>query len=186
MELTFQVPTHYCSYSIELYFHHQSHPQLCVVFALTPSLHSFETISPPFSRSIFTTRHIHNWVLFLLWFSLFIPSRAISLLFSSSILGTCLPWEFIFQCHIFLPFHTSHDILKARMLKWFPIPFSSGLCFVRTFTMTRPSWVALHGTAHPFIKLDKAGVLVISLISFLWLWFPFCLPSCSDGWGHAQ
>ena len=40
MDLTFQV----CSialYSIELNFHHQSHPQLGVVFALAPSLHSF-------------------------------------------------------------------------------------------------------------------------------------------------
>ena len=30
----------------------------------------------------FTTRHIHNWTLFLLWLSLFIPSGAICLLFS--------------------------------------------------------------------------------------------------------
>ena len=36
----------------------------------------------------FTTRHIHNWVSFPIWFCLFIPSRAISLLFSSSILDT--------------------------------------------------------------------------------------------------
>ena len=29
----------------------------------------------------------------------------------------------------FLPFHTVHGVLKARMLKWFAIPFSSGsLC----------------------------------------------------------
>ena len=40
------------------------------------------------SDFIFTIRHIHNWALFLLWLSLFIPSGAISLLFSSSILGT--------------------------------------------------------------------------------------------------
>ena len=31
----------YCLYSIGLYFYHQSHPQLGVVFALVPSLHSF-------------------------------------------------------------------------------------------------------------------------------------------------
>ena len=36
------------------------------------------------------------------------------------------------QCHIFLPFHTVHGVLKARILKWFAIPFSSGPCFVRT------------------------------------------------------
>ena len=44
----------------------------------------------------------------------------------SSILGTYWPGEFIFQCPIFLPFHTVHGVLKARTLKWFTIPFSSG------------------------------------------------------------
>ena len=31
-----------------------------------------------------------------------------------------------------LPFHTVHGVLKARMLKWFAIPFTSRPCFVRT------------------------------------------------------
>ena len=35
------------------------------------------------------------------------------------------------QCHIFLPFHTVHGVLKARILKWFAIPFSSGSHSVR-------------------------------------------------------
>ena len=35
-------------------------------------------------------------------------------------------------------------------------------------TVTRPSWVALHGMAHSFIELDKAVVHVFHLISFLW------------------
>ena len=51
---------------------------------------------------------------------------------SSSVLGTYQPGAFIFQCHIFLPFHTVHGILKARMLKWFAVSFSSGSRFVRT------------------------------------------------------
>ena len=80
----------------------------------------------------FTTRHIHNSVLFPLWLSLFILSGAISLLFPSSILDTYWPGRFIFQCHIFLPFHTVHGVLKARILKRFAIPFSSRPCFVRT------------------------------------------------------
>ena len=63
------------------------------------------------------TSHIHNWVLFLLWLHLFILSGVISPLFSSSILGTYLPGEFIFQCPIFLPFHSVHGVLKARILK---------------------------------------------------------------------
>ena len=76
--------------------------------------------------------HIHSWVVFLLWLHLFILSEVISPLISSIILGTYQPGEFLFQCPIFLPFHTVHGVLKARILKWFAIPFSSGLCFVRT------------------------------------------------------
>ena len=38
-------------------------------------------------------------------------------------------------------------------------------------TMIRQPWVALHSMAHSFIELDKAVVHVISLVSFLWLWF---------------
>ena len=79
-----------------------------------------------------STSSIHNWVLFLLWLHLFILSGVTSPLISSSILGTYQPGEFIFQCPIFLPFHTDHGVLKARILKWFAIPFSSGPCFVRT------------------------------------------------------
>ena len=45
------------------------------------------------------------------------------------------------------------------------------------FTMTRLSWVALHGMAYSFIELYKVVILVISLVSFLWLWFSFYLPS---------
>ena len=34
-------------------------------------------------------------------------------------------------------------------------------------TMTRLSWVALHGMAHSFIELDNTVVHVIRLVSFL-------------------
>ena len=47
--------------------------------------------------------------------------------------------------------------------------------------MTHLSWVALHGMAHSFIELDKAVVHVISLISFLTLWFSFYRPSDGEG-----
>ena len=47
--------------------------------------------------------------------------------------------------------------------------------------MTCLSWVALHGMAHSFIELDKAVVHVISLISFLTLWFSFYRPSDGEG-----
>ena len=78
------------------------------------------------------TSYIHSWVLFLLWLHLFIISGVISPLIYSSILGTYRPGEFIFQCPIFLPFHTVHGVPKARILKWFAIPFSCGPRFVRT------------------------------------------------------
>ena len=84
------------------------------------------------SDFISITSHIHNWVLFLLCLCLFILSGVISPLFSSSILDTYQPEEFIFQCPIFLPFHPVHVVLKAGILKWFAIPFSSGPRFVRT------------------------------------------------------
>ena len=94
------------------------------------------------------TSHIHNWVLFLLWFCPFFLSGVTSPLISSSILGTYWPGEFLFQCPIFLPFHTVHGVLKARILKWFVIPFSSGARFVRTLhhdpcILGGPTW---HGS----------------------------------------
>ena len=113
--------------------------------------------------------HIHNWVLFLLWLHLFSLSGVTSSLFSSSILGTSWRGEFIFQCPIFFPFHTVHGVLKARILKWFAIPFSSGPHFVRTLHHDPSVWVALHSVAHSFIELDKVVVHVSRLVSFLWL-----------------
>ena len=94
------------------------------------------------------TSHIHNWVLFLLWLHLGILSGAIPPLFSSSILGTYRPEEFIFQCPIFLPLHAVHGVLKARILKWFAILFSSGPHFVRSLhhdpsVLGGPTW---HGS----------------------------------------
>ena len=69
-----------------------------------------------------------------------------SLLFSSRILGTYRLGKFILQCHIFLPFHTVHRILKARTLKWSAIPFSSRPHFVRTLhhdtsVLGSPTWL---------------------------------------------
>ena len=81
----------------------------------------------------------------------------------------------------FLPFHAVHGVLKARILKWFAIPFSSGPHFVWTLhhdpsVLGGPTW-----HAHSFIELDKAVVHVIRLVSFLRLWFSVCLPSDGEG-----
>ena len=57
----------------------------------------------------------------------------------------------------------------------FPSPVDHNLSELST--MTHLSLVALHGMSHSFIELDKANpILVIRLVSFLWLWFSFCLP----------
>ena len=125
----------------------------------------------------FITSHIHNWALFSLWLYLFILSGVISPLISSRILGTYWCGEFIFLCPIFLPFHTVHGVLKARILKWFAIPSPVDHILSELSTVTHLSWVPLQGMAHSFIELDKAvihyqfgkfSVTVISILSALW------------------
>ena len=71
----------------------------------------------------------------------------------------------------------------SRQEYWSGLPFPSPVDHILSelSTMTHPSWVTLHGMAYSIIELDKAVVHVISLFSFLWLWFSFFLPS--DGWG---
>ena len=86
------------------------------------------------------TSHIHNWVLFLLSLRLFFLFGVISALISSSILGTYWPGEFLFQYPVILPFHTVHGVLKARILKSFAIPFSSGPHSVQTLSWPIRLW----------------------------------------------
>ena len=47
----------------------------------------------------------------------------------------------------------------SRQEYWSGLPFPSPVTHVLSelSTMTRPSWVALHGMALSFIELDKAG-----------------------------
>ena len=104
----------------------------------------------------FLTRHSQGWVSFPLCLILFIPSIAISTLFSSSILDTYWPGAeegFIIQCDIFWPFHTVYgkndEVVCHSLLQW------TG--FIQNSPLTCPSWVALQGITHSFIKLHKAG-----------------------------
>ena len=71
----------------------------------------------------------------------------------------------------------------SRQEYWSDLPFPSPVDYVLSelSTMTCPSWVALHGMVHSFIKLDKVVVHVVSLVGFLWLWFSVCLPSDGEG-----
>ena len=78
------------------------------------------------------------------------------------------------RCHLFILL-----LGLSRQEHWRGLPFPSPVDHVLSelSTVTRPSWVALHGMAHSFIESDKAVVHVIRLVSFLRLWFSFCLPS---------
>ena len=98
------------------------------------------------------TSPIHSWVLFLLWLHRFILSGVSSPLISNSILGTYQPGEFIFQCPIILLFHTVHGILKARILKWLAIPFSSGPRSVNQ-SIGKPQLIYSHIMFHGIIVL---------------------------------
>ena len=71
----------------------------------------------------------------------------------------------------------------SRQEYWSGLPFLSPVDHILSefSNINCPSWVALHSKAHSFIVLDKAVVHVISLISFLWLCFSFCLPSDGEG-----
>ena len=81
-----------------------------------------------------------------------------------------------FLFFFFKPFHTLYGVLRQE--HWNVLPFPSPVDHILSelSTTTHPFWVALHGMAHDFIQLDMAVIHVISLISFLWLWFSFCLP----------
>ena len=75
--------------------------------------------------------------------------------FPSSILDTFQPGGLQFWCHIFLPFHTVHGVLTARILKWIAISSSSGPRFVRTlhydlFVLGGPRLIDLLSYTSPF------------------------------------
>ena len=101
-------------------------------------------------------------------------------LISSSMLGTYWPGEFIFQCPVFLPFHTGHGVIKASVLNWFAIPFSSGPHSVRPLhhdpsVLGGPTW---HGS----VSLSQTRLWSCDLIGWSGfgvsaLWCPLATPS---------
>ena len=66
---------------------------------------------------------------------------------------------------------------------WSGLPFCSpvGHVLSELSTMTRPSWVALHGMAYSFIELDKAAVHVITWYKTIYIAFSprLCFKSVS-------
>ena len=127
------------------------------------------------------TIHIHNWVLFLPWSHPFILSGVISPLIFISILGTYRPGEFLFQYTINLPFPTVHGVLKARILKWFAIPFSSGPYSVRPL---HHDPIVLGGPTWHVFELERTVVLWSDWLVFCdygfsvsALWCPLATPT---------
>ena len=82
-------------------------------------------------------------------------------------IGHLPTWGVHLSVSYLFAFPTVHEVLKARILKRFAIPFSCELHFVRTLHHDLSILVALHSMAHSFIELDKAVVHVIRLVSFL-------------------
>ena len=101
--------------------------------------------------------------------------------FSSGILGTYWPREFLIQYPIILLFHTVHGILKARTLKWFAIPFSSGPHSVRPLHHDPPVLGCPTGMAWFHWVRQGCGPSVIRLTSFLWVWFQCVCPLMPSG-----
>ena len=66
----------------------------------------------------------------------------------------------------------------SQQLYWGGLPFAPPVDHVLSelSTMTHLFLVDLHCMGHSSIELDKAVVPVVSLVSFLLLWFSFCLP----------
>ena len=60
-------------------------------------------------------------------------------------------------------------LFVSRQECWSGLPYPSPMDHILSelSTITCPSWVALYGTAHSFIEIDKAVVHMISLVSFL-------------------
>ena len=116
----------------------------------------------------YTSRYIHSWAYFALQLSFFIPSAALSPLFSSSILDTYWPGGFIFQCYIFLPFQycslgsqgKNAEVVCHSLLHW------------TTFCQNSPPWPVRLGWPYTVW-------LVVSLnYAKLWWMWSFLLVFC--------
>ena len=140
-----------------------------VIYCLTTSnLHWFMDL--PFQVPINIVLYsIQNWLQCPLWLSLFIPSGAISLLFSSRILNTYWPGggTSFYLFPLFMRFS------RQECSSDLPFPSPMDHIFSELSTMTRPSRVALHAITHSFIELHKTVIHVNVLVSFFFSFFFF-------------
>ena len=52
-------------------------------------------------------------------------------------MDTYQPGQLISQCRIFVPFHTVHGVLEARILNWFAIPFCNYTQYVKLISLSQ-------------------------------------------------
>ena len=106
----------------------------------------------------FTTRHIHNWASFPPWPRLFILSGATSncpLLFPSRILDTFQPGGSSFGITSFYLYILFMRSSRQEYPSGLPFPSPVDHVLLELFTMTCPSWMALHSMPHSFIELCR-------------------------------
>ena len=124
-------------------FTHSLHSLIIIIMSLISIVIDSPSLFFRASDFIFTTRHIYSWVSFLFGpeFSFFLESFLCSsqvACWTSTNLG-----GLTFQCHIFLPFHTVHGVLEARILRWFAIALS------------------LNRLVHSFIEMHKVMLKIL-------------------------
>ena len=133
MDLTFQVPMQYCSL--------QHRTLLLAPFLATAGWCFCFVVIPSFFLELFLHwSPVAYWGIHLSYWGVYIGKL------------TYWPGEFTFQCPIFLPFHTVHAVLKARILKWFAIPFSSEPHSVRP--LHHDPFVLGDATRHGLVSLS--------------------------------
>ena len=161
---------------------------LAISYLITSNLPSFLELTFQVPMQYFSLQH---WTLlpspvtsttgYCFWFG-FIPSFFLELFLYWSPVAYWAPTDLGSSSFSVLSFCLFILFMEfSRQEYWSGLPFPSPVDHILSelSTMTRPSCVALHDMAHSFIELDKAVVHLISLISFLWLWFSFC--PFSDG-----
>ena len=174
MDLTFQVPMQYCSYSIGLYFHHLSHAQLSVVFALAPSLRSVLELFIHWSTVAF-------WLL-LTWG----VHLSVSCLFAFSYCS----WgsqdkNIVMVCHSLLQWTTvcQNSPPWPIHLGW---PYTA--CLIVSLSLTRlwSMW------SHWLVFCDCGFQSVIHIYAFFFIFFPFMvyprrlsIVPCAKQWDFA-
>ena len=105
-----------------------------------------------------------------------IPSIFLELFLHWSPVAYCAPPHLVVHLSVsyLFAFHTVHGVLKARILKWFSIPFSSGPHSVRPL---HHDLSILGGpTLHGFHWVRQAVICLIGLASCLWLQFQSVCP----------